>query len=344
MTANSGMSDFKPFIAALASGAPLARAEAQAAFAAILDGAATPAQLGAFALGMRLRGETVDEIIGAAQAMRAAMARVEAPPDAIDIVGTGGDGASTFNISTLAAIITAACGVLVAKHGGKAASSLSGASDVLAQLGVRVGASPKTAEHCLRDAGLCFMAASAHHPAMRHAAGVRAELGVRTIFNLLGPLCNPAGVERQVLGVFAREWLEPLAKVLRDLGSRRVWLLHGADGLDEATTTTITHVVELDAGVIRAFDIAPEDAGLPRAAPHDLIGGDPSHNAAALTAVLAGARNAYRDIAVFNAAIALVIAGKAGDLCGGAILAQQALDSGAAKEKLAALARASLAD
>lgn len=335
------MQDFKPYIAAIAAGEPLARAEARAAFSLIFEGAATPAQLGAFLMGLRLRGETVDEIIGAAEAMRAAMTPVEAPPEAIDIVGTGGDGAGTYNISTLAAIIAAAAGATVAKHGGKAASSLSGAADVLGELGVKVGVSPEAASACLTEAGLCFMAATAHHPAMRHAAPVRSELGVRTIFNLLGPLCNPARVRRQTIGVYSRDWLEPLAEALRELGSTHVWLLHGEDGLDEATTTGATSVVALESGAIRAFEIRPEDAGLPRATAQQLVGGDPAHNARALRAVLNGERNAYRDIAIFNAAIALIVAECAQDLREAAARAAQAIDSGAARDKLDALVKAS---
>ena len=338
------MKDFKTYLAAIAAGEPLAEEEARAAFSLILIDEATPAQLGAFLMGLRLRGETVDEIVGATRAMRAAMIPVEAPPGAIDIVGTGGDGAGTWNISTLAAIIAAAAGATVAKHGGKASSSRSGASDVLGELGVRVGMSPAAASACLREAGICFMAGPTHHPALRHAGPVRAELGVRTIFNLLGPLSNPARVERQAIGVYSRDWLEPLANALRDLGSKRVWLLHGADGLDEATTTAATHVVALEDGAIRAFDISPEDAGLPRATAQDLVGGDPAHNARALRAVLEGAKNPYRDIAVLNAAIALVVAERAGDLRDGAQLAAQALDSGAALDKLDALIRHSNRD
>jgi len=332
---------FKPVLAAVAEGGVLTREESRKAFALILQGEATPAQLGAFLMALRLRGETPQELTGAAEAMRAAMLRVEAPEESIDIVGTGGDGAGTFNISTLAAIIVAACGVPVAKHGGKAASSRSGASDVLAELGVRVGVEPETATLCLRDAGICFMAAPTHHPALRHAAPVRAELGLRTIFNLLGPICNPAGVTRQVLGVYSSAWLEPLALALRELGSQRVWLLHGKDGLDEATTTSETEVVALDRGDIRKFAISPEDAGLARAAPQDLAGGDPAHNARALHEALCGAKNAYRDIAVLNAAIALVVAERADDLRAGAARAAAALDSGAAAAKLADLRRAS---
>ena len=335
------MKNFKSYLVAIAAGAPLSEEEARAAFSLILIGETMPAQLGAFLMGLRLRGETVDEIVGATRAMRAAMIPVAAPPGAIDIVGTGGDGAGTWNISTLAAIIAAAAGATVAKHGGKASSSRSGTSDVLGELGVRVGVSPAAASACLNETGLCFMAGPTHHPALRHAGPVRAELGVRTIFNLLGPLSNPARVERQAIGVYSRDWLEPLARALRDLGAKRVWLLHGADGLDEATTTDVTHVVALENGAIRIFDISPEDAGLPRAVAADLVGGDPAHNAQALRAVLDGAKNAYRDIAVLNAAIALIIAERAGDLREGAQLATRALDTGAARDKLDALIRIS---
>jgi anthranilate phosphoribosyltransferase len=331
------MDEFKPFIAQIAAGAPLSREEARAAFSLIFEGKATSAQLGGLLMAMRLRGETTEEIIGAAEAMRAAMTPVEAGAEAIDIVGTGGDGAGTYNISTLSAIVTAACGAPVAKHGGRAASSRSGASDVLGELGVRVGMSPRAAASCLREAGICFLEAPAHHPALRFAAPARAELGVRSIFNLLGPLCNPARVKRQLLGVFSREWLEPLARVLHELGSERVWLVHGGDGLDEITTTCPTDVVALEHGEIRAFEISPEDAGLPRSRPEELIGGDPAHNARALLAVLAGEKNAYRNIAVLNAASALIVAGKAHDLREGARLAEQALDSGAARAALAKL-------
>jgi anthranilate phosphoribosyltransferase len=335
------MTDLKPFLATIAVGEPLSRDEAREAFSIILDGRATPAQLGAFLMGLRIRGEHVDEIVGGALAMRAAMAEVEGGADAVDIVGTGGDGAGSYNVSTLAALIVAGCGVRVAKHGGRAASSRSGASDVLGELGVRVGVSPQEAAASLLEAGVCFMAAPTHHPALRHAAPTRSELGVRTIFNLLGPLCNPARVQRQLIGVYSKDLLEPLARALDELGARRVWLVHGADGLDELTTTGPSHVVALDHGEIRSFDIAPEDAGLPRAHPQDLVGGDPAHNARALRAVLDGARDAYRDIAVLNAAAALIVAGAAADLREGAALATSALDSGAAKAKLAELVRIS---
>lgn len=335
------MEAFKPLIAKVAAGAELSRAEASDAFEAMLSGDVTPAQIGGFLMGLRVRGESVEEITGAVSAMRARMLRVKAPEDALDIVGTGGDGSGSYNVSTLAAIIVAACGVPVAKHGNRAASSKSGASDVLGALGVKIGLAPEGVERCLAGANVGFMMAPTHHAAMRHVGAARVELGTRTIFNLLGPLSNPAGVRRQLLGVFSAAWLEPLAKVLRNLGSERVWLVHGADGLDEITTTAATEVVELNDGQIRTFTISPEDAGLPRAAPADLKGGDPAHNAEALRAVLAGARNPYRDIAVLNAAAALVVAGHAADLREGATLAALALDAGAAAATLAKLVQIS---
>ncbi|MBY6241470.1 anthranilate phosphoribosyltransferase [Methylosinus sp. Sm6] len=335
------MTDLVPFLATIATGATLSRAEARAAVSVILEGGATPAQLGAFLMGLRLRGESLEEIIGGAVAMRAAMAAVEGAADAIDIVGTGGDGAGTYNVSTLAALIVAGCGVRVAKHGGRAASSRSGATDVLAELGVRVGVAPAHSGRCLAETGLCFMAAPTHHPALRHAAAARGELKLRTLFNLLGPLCNPARAERQLIGAYSKELLEPLARALAELGARRAWLVHGTDGLDELTTTGPSHVVALEDGALRSFSVAPEEAGLARAAPAALVGGDPAHNARALRAVLEGERNAYRDIAVLNAAAALIVAEAAADLREGAALAARALDSGAAKEKLEALVRVS---
>ncbi len=335
------MDAFKPLIAKVATGSSLTEGEAETAFHHIFSGEVTPAQLGGFLLALRVRGETVEEITGAVAAMRAKMLRVEAPAGAIDIVGTGGDGHGTYNVSTLAALIVAACGAPVAKHGNRAASSRSGASDVLSALGVRTGLPPEEAAACLAEAGICFMMAQTHHAAMRHVAPARAELGARTIFNLLGPLANPAGVKRQLLGVFAASWLEPLAQVLRRLGSERVWLVHGADGLDEATTTGPSFVTALEDGVIRSFEITPEAAGLPRASLADLTGGDPATNAAALRAVLDGARSPYRDIAVLNAAAALVVAERAADLKEGAVLAAAAIDQGAAAETLAKLIKVS---
>jgi len=335
------MDAFKPLIAKVATGSSLTEAEAETAFNHIFSGEVTPAQLGGFLMALRVRGETIDEITGAVKAMRAKMLRVEAPARTIDIVGTGGDGHGTYNVSTLAALIVAACGVPVAKHGNRAASSRSGSSDVLTALGVRIGLAPREVETCIEEAGIGFMTAQAHHAAMRHVAPARIELGARTIFNLLGPLANPADVKYQMLGVFSAAWLEPLAQVLRNLGSSRVWLVHGADGLDEATTTGPSFVTALEDGRISSFEITPDAAGLPRAALADLKGGDCATNAAALKAVLDGAKTPYRDIAVLNAAAALVVAEKAADLKEGAALAVSALDRGAAADTLARLVKAS---
>jgi anthranilate phosphoribosyltransferase len=335
------MEAFKPYIAKAAAGAQLSREESRTAFTIILEGGATPAQLGAFLMALQLRGEAIDEIIGAAEAMRAAMTPVTGVDDAIDIVGTGGDNVGTYNVSTLAAIIAAAAGATVAKHGGRAASSRSGASDVLGELGVRIGLSPTAAAACLHKTSLCFLAAAFHHPALRYAAPVRSELGVRTIFNILGPLCNPASAARQLIGVYSARLLDPLAYALNELGAKRIWLVHGEDGLDEMTITGATRVVALENGAVRAFEITPEQAGLSRAPIEELIGGDPAHNARALRAVLAGQKSAYRDIAVLNAAAGLVVAEKAEDLREGARLAEHALDSGAAQAKLEELVRVS---
>ncbi len=335
------MEAFKPVLTKIAHGESLSRAEAEAAFEMLLSGQATHAQMGAFLMGLRVRGETIDELTGAVTATRAKMLRVKAPEGAMDIVGTGGDGANTYNVSTLAAIIVAACGVPVAKHGSRAASSMTGASDVLGELGVGIGIAPERVEASLREANIGFMMAQAHHAAMAHVAPVRRETGARTLFNLIGPLSNPAGVTRILLGVFSEKWMEPIARTLQELGAERLWVVHGSDGLDEITTTGPTKVVALEDGKIRRFEITPEEAGLERAKIDDLRGGDPAHNAAALRAVLGGAKNAYRDIAVLNAAGALVVAGKATDLAGGARMAEAALDSGKARATLEKLIRIS---
>lgn len=331
------MEAFKPLIAKVATSASLTRAEAESAFDDMLSGEVTPAQMAAFLMALRVRGETVEEITGAVTAMRRKMLRVEAPADAVDIVGTGGDGAGTWNVSTLASIILAACDVPVAKHGNRAASSKSGSSDVLTSLGVAIGISKASVEACIKEAGIGFMMAQTHHAAMRHVGPVRVELGTRTIFNILGPLSNPAGVTRQVIGTFSSALLEPMAQVLRNMGSQRVWLVHGSDGLDELTTTGPTRVVALENGAIRSFDVTPEDAGLARASAADLKGGDPAQNAVALRAVLDGTRSAYRDIAVLNAAAALVVAGRAASLMAGAEQATAVLQSGKARATLAKL-------
>ena len=335
------MESFKSYLAKVATGASLTRDEARAAFDDLLSGEVTPAQGGAFLMALRVRGEALDEIVGAVSAMRGRMLKVKAPEKAVDIVGTGGDHSGSYNISTLASIIVAACGVPVAKHGNRAASSKSGTADVLAALGVKLGLDPQGLAGCLEQTGLCFMFAQSHHAAMRHVAPVRVELGTRTIFNLLGPLANPAGVSRQLLGVFSEAWLEPLTQVLKELGSKKVWTVHGSDGLDEMTTTGPTFVAALENGAIRRFTVKPEDVGLPVAKLEDLKGGDPEHNAVQLRAVLDGARIPYRDIALLNAAAALVVADEASNLREGLERASQALDSGAAKATLERLVRVS---
>lgn len=334
------MPDLKPFVAKAAAGEALNREEARAAFEIIMSGEATPSQIGGFLMALRVRGETVDEIVGAVGAMRARMLTVKAPADAIDIVGTGGDGAGTYNISTLAALIVAGAGVPVAKHGNRALSSKSGTADALSCLGVKLDIGPEAISRCISEAGLGFMFAQQHHSAMRHVGPTRVELGTRTIFNLLGPLSNPAGVTQQLVGVFAPQWLVPVAEVLRDLGSKSVWVVHG-EGLDEITTTGVTQVAALENGSIRTFELTPGDFGLETVLLADLKGGDGAHNAAALKGVLEGDATPYRDISLANAAASLVIAGRASDLSEGMALARQSLTSGAANATLERLIRVS---
>jgi anthranilate phosphoribosyltransferase len=333
------MAELKPLLAKVAGGEALTRDESRQAFEILMSGEATPSQIGGFLMALRVRGETVDEIVGAVATMRSKMLAVEAPADAIDIVGTGGDGTGTYNISTLAALIVAGTGVPVAKHGNRALSSKSGAADSLSALGVKLDIGPDMIARCIRDAGIGFMFAQMHHSAMRHVGPSRVELGTRTIFNLLGPLSNPAGARRQLLGVYAPQWVVPLAEVLRDLEAESVWVVHG-DGLDEITTTGTTKVAALEGGKIRTFELTPEDFGVPRVKLDVLKGGDGIVNAAALRDVLSGAKNAYRDISLANAAASLVIAGKAETIHDGMKLATQSLDSGAtaaALEKLIAV-------
>ena len=322
------MSDFKTLIAKAADG-PLSREDARDAFEIMMSGEATPSQIGGFLMALRVRGETVDEITGAVSVMRDKMLPVEAPEDAIDIVGTGGDASGSYNVSTCAALVVAGCGVPVAKHGNRALSSRSGAADTLAALGVNIEASPAQIAACIREAGVGFMFAPAHHSAMRHVGPSRVELGTRTIFNLLGPLSNPAGVRRQLVGVFSPQWVEPLAHVLKSLGCEAAWVVHG-DGLDEITTTGATSVAELKDGNVRTFEITPEDAGIERATAQRLKGGDAKYNAAALRAVLGGETSAYRDIVLMNAGAALIIAAKAASLAEGVAMAAESIDSGKA--------------
>ncbi len=328
------MTDFKAIIGKVANGETLSRDEAAAAFDWMMSGEATPAQMGGLLMGLRVRGETVDEITGAVTTMRSKMLRVTAPPDAVDVVGTGGDGSGSVNVSTCASFIVAAAGVPVAKHGNRALSSRSGAADVLAALGINIDITPEQVGRCIAEAGIGFMFAPTHHPAMRNVHAARVELATRTIFNLLGPLSNPAGVTRQMVGVFARHWVEPLAHVLRNLGATSAWVVHGSDGLDEITLTGPTYVAALEGGAIRTFEVTPEDTGLPRAASADLKGGDAQTNAVSLRGVLEGKPGAFRDVALLNAGAALVVAGKAANLKEGVALGAKALDSGAAAEKL----------
>ncbi len=334
---NETVNDMKPLLAKVAGGEALNASEAEAAFDIIMSGDATPAQIGAFLMALRVRGETVEEITGAVSIMRAKALKVTAPADAIDVVGTGGDASGTFNISTSAALVVAACGVPVAKHGNRALSSKSGAADVLMALGVNIEADLAVVERSIREAGIGFLMAPRYHSAMRHVAGPRTELGTRTIFNLLGPLSNPAGVTRQFTGAFARQWIEPMAQVLGNLGCERAWVVHGSDGLDEMTTTGTSYVAELKDGEVTTFEVAPEDAGVARAAPADLKGGSPQDNAKALAALLDGAPGPYRDVVLYNAAGALVVAGKAKTLADGVALAAAAIDGGHAKATLETL-------
>lgn len=331
------MSGLKEFLPRLATGATLDEREAEAAFEVIMSGEATPAQIGAFLMALRVRGETIDEITAAAKIMRAKAARVNAPDGAIDTCGTGGDASGTFNISTGAALVIAACGVPVAKHGNRAASSKSGSADVLQSLGVNLDAETERVEECMREAGIGFLMAPRHHSAMRHVAPARTELGTRTIFNLLGPLSNPAGAKRQLLGVFDRRWVEPLATVLGRLGAERAMVVHGSDGLDEITTTGRTWVAEYKNGTVDTYEVTPEDAGLTRAHPEDLKGGEAAYNAQVIRDMLDGAPGAYRDIVLLNAAAALMVADRAATLKEGAEIAAAAVDAGKAKATLAKL-------
>ena len=327
----------KLLIHKVADGKTLSDDEMRTALEIMTDGHATPAQMGAFLMALRVRGETVEEITGATQMMRAKMRRVVAPAGALDIAGTGGDSHGTFNVSTCSALVAAGAGLKIAKHGSRSVSSLAGSSDVLSTLGIKLDVSTATIERAIAEAGVGFMFAPNHHPAMKHWAPVRAELGVRTIFNLLGPLCNPASVTRQVIGVYSWQWVEPVAHVLAGLGSERVWVVHGHDGMDELTTTGSTDIAEVRDGKVTVFEITPQDAGLPPAKLSDLRGGDAAFNAAAIRSVLDGERGPFRDIVLLNSAAALVVGGKAVSLIDGVELASASIDSGAARAALAKL-------
>lgn len=332
------MADMKSFLAKAAAREPLTREEAESAFNIIMSGEATPTQIGGFLMALRVRGETVDEIAGAVAAMRGKMTMVEAPKGAIDIVGTGGDASGTYNISTCSAFVVAGAGVPVAKHGNRALSSKSGSADVLGQLGVKIDLKPEQISKCIREAGIGFMFAPNHHSAMKHVGPSRVELGTRTVFNLLGPLCNPASVKRYMLGVFAVEWVEPIANVLASLGAEAAWVVHGSfgerSGLDEISLTGTTYVAELKNGRVRPFQIEPIEFGVDPVEPEALLGGTPEENADALRHVLEGELGAFRDVVIMNAGAALIVAGKAALMSDGAQLARKSLDSGAALKAL----------
>lgn len=328
------MPDMKYFIDKVATGATLSPNESAKAFDLMMAGKASDAQIAGFLMALRVRGETVEEITGAATTMRNRATPVKAPADAIDVVGTGGDAKGSYNISTCSALVVAGCGLPVAKHGNRSISSKSGSADVLEALGVNLSVTPEKVSECIDRAHVGFMFAQAHHSAMKHVMPARQALGTRTIFNLLGPLTNPAGAKLQLLGVFAKEWVVPLAHVLKNLGSTRAWVVHGADGLDELTTTGPTHVAELKDGQISEFTITPSDAGLPTASPNDLLGGDARQNADAILDVLDGETGPFRDIVLLNTGAALVVAGKATNIKQGVEMAANAIDSRAARTAL----------
>ncbi len=334
---SNDLQDMKGFIAKAANGDVLSEEDAESAFNIIMSGDATPAQIGGFLMALRVRGESVSEITGAARAMRTKMLHIEAPDDAIDVVGTGGDDSGTYNISTGAAIVVAASGVPVAKHGNRALSSKSGAADTLGALGVNTDADFELVKEAIWEAGIGFLMAPRHHSAMRHVAGPRVELATRTVFNLLGPICNPSYVKRQLTGVFSKDWVEPVAETLAQLGCEKAWVMHGSDGTDELTTTGPSYVSALENGKVSNFEVSPEDAGLPVAKAEDLKGGDAEYNAKAVHAILDGEKNAYRDVVLYNASAALIVADKAADLKAGVEIAAEAIDSGKAKATLAKL-------
>jgi anthranilate phosphoribosyltransferase len=333
--------DIKAALNKIAARQDLTGEEMRGVMTSIMQGEATPSQIGAFLMGLRVKGETVGEIAAAVSILREKMVAVEAPEDVIDIVGTGGDGAETLNISTATAIVTAASGIPVAKHGNRALSSKSGASDVLQALGVKIDLTPEQISRCIREAGIGFMFAPAHHPAMKHVGPSRAEMGTRTMFNLLGPQSNPAGARRYMLGVYSKQWVEPVAAALLANRAISAWVVHGDGGLDEISTTGPTFVASIKGGNLTSFEITPEDAGVARATIADLKGGDPAYNASRLRALLDGTKDAYRDVVLLNAAAAFIVAGRADTLKLGAELAAREIDSGRAKQTLEKLVKAS---
>jgi anthranilate phosphoribosyltransferase len=333
MTSTAAVNDLKPLLAKVSAGSTLSESEAEAAFDIIMSGDATPSQMGAFLMALRVRGETVDEITGAARTMRAKALTIDAPPGTIDTCGTGGDSSGSFNISTATALVVAGCGVPVAKHGNRALSSRSGSADILTALGVNIDADMAVVRRCLWEIGIGFLMAPRHHSAMRHVGPTRVELGTRTIFNLLGPMSSPANARRQVVGVFAPEWVVPMATVLGRLGAERAWVVHGS-GLDEITTAGATTVAEFNGGEVRQFEIVPEDAGLCRVSRDDLKGGTPDENAALMRDLLGGAPGPLRDVVLLNSAAALLVAGCADHLKTGVAMAARSIDDGKARQVL----------
>lgn len=336
---NENVDQLKPLLAIVADGKSLSEEEAERAFEIIMTGNASPSQIGAFLMALRVRGETVDEITAAARIMRAKATHIKAPDNAMDVVGTGGDGSGSLNVSTGAALVVAGCGIPVAKHGNRALSSRAGAADVLTALNVNIECDMPLIEKSIREAGIGFMMAPRHHSATWHVAPTRVELATRTIFNILGPLSNPADVRRLMVGVFAREWVEPLAQVLRKLGAEKAWVVHGSDGLDELTTTGPSTVAALENGTVKTFEVSPAEAGLPIAKAADLLGGDDAFNARAMTAMLSGEASAFRDIVIFSAAASLIVADRAADLKEAAAIAAAAIDSGKASKALETMVR-----
>ena len=336
--------DLKKLLAVVANAQALDANQAEEAFNIIMSGNAMPSQIGGFLMALRVRGETIEEITGAARAMRSKMTTISAPEGAIDLCGTGGDGTATYNISTASQFVVAACGVPVAKHGNRALSSKSGASDVLSALGINVDCEMPLVERALREAGTCFLMAPRHHSAMRFVGPTRVELGTRTIFNLLGPLSNPAKVKRQLLGVFSPDWVEPLAHALKELGHEKAWVVHGAGGMDEISTIGSSLIAELKDGRVNSFEVTPEDAGLPRASIEDLRGGDAEANAAALRRLLDGEPGPYRDIVLLTTSAALIVADKVSNLKEGVQMAARAIDDGKAKAVLDSLVAITNAD
>jgi anthranilate phosphoribosyltransferase len=321
-------------LAVLAEGRNLPKDMAVRAFQVIMNGGATPAQMGALLMGLRVKGETIDEIAAGAIAMRAKAQRIKVPTGSIDPCGTGGDNKGTYNISTAVAFVLAACGVPVAKHGNRSVSSQSGSADVLAMLGVKIDAEIPVLERCIAECGMCFLMAPKFHPATRHVAPVRQELGTRTIFNLLGPISNPAAPDFHLLGIYSEDWIEPMAAALKETGTKAAWVVHGSDGLDELTLSGVSYVAELKDGNIRRFEIKPEDAGIKSTSLDELRGGTPEANAQALIQAISGAEGAYRRAVIYNAAAGLMVAGKTSDMKTGAAMAADAIDSGKAHSVL----------